>query len=51
MKLKFLLLILSICIVGCGKEKETIIRPVETITAKMSVENTVSQYPAVVPQY
>ena len=48
MKLKFLLLILSICIVGCGKEKETIIRPVETITAKMSVENTKSQYPAVV---
>lgn len=48
MKLKFLLLILSICIVGCGKEKETIIRPVETITAKMSVENIKSQYPAVV---
>lgn len=48
MKSKFLLAVFMVMMLGCGKSKEPIIRPVETIEAKLSSEEINSQYPAVV---
>ena len=48
MKIKFLYILLALCIAGCGAKKEPIIRPVETIEASLVSEKIDFQYPAVV---
>lgn len=40
--------IITLSFIGCGKEAEPIIRPVEAVTAVSSPENLVYEYPAVI---
>lgn len=48
MKFKFLLLALCLTVVGCQKNNEPIIRPVEAITAKTCPSTIEYQYPGIV---
>lgn len=48
MKLKFIVLILGVLLVGCEKEVKEVIRPVETVVVSSLPEKLYYEYPAIV---